>query len=246
VSQLLADLGNSRLKWVVSGPQQWDLGSLLRGAQETGALLDEVWGAIPRPDKVVISSVASPETLEALRQWVAHHWAQIPHVVVSQPEQLGVRSRYTQPAALGSDRWAALIAARGLTSSPACIVDCGTALTVDALGADGVFLGGAIFPGLGLLRASLVRGTAAIGMMPGDDTSVQARSPADGVAAGTLIGLVGAIERLLDEQQKRLGQRMVVFLTGGDAPLLTPRLNRAAVEIPDLVLKGLARIAKTL
>jgi len=157
-----------------------------------------------------------------------------------------VRNRYRQPEQLGVDRWVALIGARGLTSSAACVVDCGTAVTVDALSAEGEFLGGAVFPGLRLLRDSLVRGTAGIPANEGDATDCLARSTADGVAAGTLFGLAGAVERLIDEYRRTLGATMRVFLTGGDAPALAARLRAAHTPVPDLVLKGLARIADTL
>jgi type III pantothenate kinase len=126
------------------------------------------------------------------------------------------------------------------------VVDCGTAVTVDALSADGEFLGGAVFPGLRLLRDSLVQGTAGIPATEGDATDCLARSTADGVAAGTLFGLAGAVERLIDEYRRTLGETTRVFLTGGDAPALAARLRAAHTPVPDLVLKGLARIADTL
>ena len=109
-------------------------------------------------------------------------------VIQAQPEQLGVKHCYAQPETLGADRWAALIAVRGLTKTNACIVDCGTAVTVDALAANGEFRGGAIFPGLQLLRASLLRGTGGIHAAEGKSDSAFGCSTPDAVAAGTLQG----------------------------------------------------------
>lgn len=244
--RLLADLGNSRLKWVQSAPGRWELGVALHQGEDMTRLLDEAWDALETPQRIVMTSVAAKETRRALEQWVTRRWSLMPYVVQAQRAQLGVTNSYREPAALGADRWAALIGARALAQAPACIVDCGTAVTVDALSADGVFLGGAIFPGLRLLRQSLAQGAAALPLALGDDSSCLARATADGIAAGTLLGLLGAIERMLVEQQKALGPGMQVFLTGGDAPLLAARLTQPAIVIPDLVLKGLARIADTL
>ena len=164
----------------------------------------------------------------------------------SRTDQLGVKNSYREPGQLGADRWAALLAARGLTSMAACVVDCGTAVTVDALSANGEFLGGMIFPGLQLLRRSLMQGTQGVKVSEGNVMDCLARSTADGVAAGTLFGLAGAVDRLIAEYRQTLGEAMQVFLTGGDAPVLASRLQTATTPVPDLVLKGLARIAETL
>lgn len=243
---LLIDLGNSRLKWALHGPGLWRTDAALLDKQDIAPLLDTVWDKIATPEKVVVCSVSTPERLRALEQWVQARWSVAPRIVRAQTEQLGVRNRYRQPEQLGVDRWVALIGARGLTTSAACVVDCGTAVTVDALSAEGEFLGGAVFPGLRLLRDSLVQGTAGIPATEGDATDCLARSTADGVAAGTLFGLAGAVERLIDEYRRTLGDTMQVFLTGGDAPALAARLRAAHTPVPDLVLKGLARIADTL
>jgi type III pantothenate kinase len=242
---LLIDLGNSRLKWAQHAPGLWRTEAVLVDA-EILSLLDRLWRDMVAPQKIVLCSVSTPERTHALENWVQARWSIAPRIVRTQTEQLGVRNRYRQPEQLGVDRWVALIGARGLTTSAACVVDCGTAVTVDALSADGEFLGGTVFPGLRLLRASLVQGTAGIAATEGDASDCLALATADGVAAGTLFGLAGAVERLIDEYRHTLGETMRVFLTGGDAPALAARLRTAHTPVPDLVLKGLARIADTL
>lgn len=243
---LLIDLGNSRLKWAQHDAGRWHADAALLEAEDMAPLLDRVWGGMTAPRQVVVSSVSDPRRLQTLEQWVRARWSLSPRIIRSGAEQLGVKNRYREPEQLGADRWAALIGARGLASSAACVVDCGTAMTVDALSAQGEFLGGAIFPGLRLLRGSLVQGTGGIKVADGSDTDCFARSTADGVAAGTLFGLVGAVERLIHEYRRTLGETMQVLLTGGDAPLLASRLSVAFTPVPDLVLRGLARIADTL
>lgn len=244
---LLIDLGNSRLKWAQYGPDLWNVGAVLLDAEKnSGSLFDKVWEKIAKPQRVIVCSVSSQERLSALEQWVRTRWSVTVHVVRPQAEQLGVKNLYRNPQQLGADRWAALIGARGLTAQAVCIVDAGTAVTVEALSAGGEFLGGAIFPGLRLLRDSLARGTQAIPPAAGDARLTLGRSTEDGVAAGTLIGLAGAVERLTEEYQRTLGETMEIFLTGGDASALAVHLRVSATLVPDLVLKGLARIADSL
>jgi type III pantothenate kinase len=243
---LLVDLGNSRLKWARQDAGVWRTDAAALGEGDIVPLLDGAWSGYAAPGNVVVCSVSAPQRLRALEQWVRARWSLTARIVHPQAEQLGVKNRYRQPEQLGADRWAALIGVRGMTSSAACVVDCGTAVTVDALSRDGEFLGGAIFPGLRLLRESLVRGTEAIAAAEGDAADCLARSTEDGVAAGILFGLAGTVERLVDEYRQALGAAMEVYLTGGDAPRLAPRLRVPVTPVPDLVLRGLARIADTL
>ncbi len=243
---LLVDLGNSRLKWAQQDSGQWLPGATLHRDRDIAELLDEVWGRLPAPTAIVMTSVAPDETRRALEQWIRNRWAVTVHRVQAQRQQLDVVNTYHDPTALGADRWAALLGARGLTPRACAVVDCGTAVTLDALSAEGVFAGGVIFPGLRLLRQSLGAGTAGIGSMEGNDASCLARVTADGVAAGTLFGLAGAIERCLHEQEQALGETLEVFMTGGDAALLALHLARPVLEVSDLVLKGLARVSEEL
>lgn len=243
----LIDLGNSRLKWAQYATGLWrtDAASL-DSEKNIESLLDKAWGKIAKPQRVIVCSVSSPERLNALEQWTRTRWSVTAHVARPQAQQLGVKNLYRRPEQLGADRWAALIGARGLTDSAACVVDAGTAVTVEALSATGEFLGGAIFPGLRLLRDSLARGTEAIPAVTGNATDCLGRSTEDGVAAGTLFGLAGAVERLVDEYRRSLGGSMEIFLTGGDAPALAAHMRLKMTPVPDLVLKGLARIADSL
>lgn len=239
---LLLDLGNSRLKWAQSAAQVWRVGAVAHRGRELVPLLDEAWGDFPAPTRVVAASVAPDAVYAALAQWAMRRWSRPVERIAAQAEQLGVRNCYRDPVTLGADRWAALIGARELYSGSVCVVDCGTAVTLDALSAEGEFLGGAIFPGLALLRDALVRGTERISERAGNDAQCLAHSTADGVAAGTLYGLVGAIERVTHEFELTLADDMQIIITGGDADQVAARMARAARREPDLVLKGLARM----
>lgn len=241
------DLGNSRLKWAQHDAGVWRSDAvLLDGQQDIGALLDRIWRDMPAPRQIIVCSVTSPQRSHSLELWAQTHWSVKPHHVYPQAQQLGVNNHYRDPQQLGADRWAALIGARGLSDAATCIVDCGTAVTLEALSAEGDFLGGVILPGLRLQRQSLAHGTQGINVTDGDVTECPARSTADGVAAGTLYGLAGAVERLVEEYRRTLGAAMQLLLTGGDAPLLAPRLRVPHRVVPDLVLNGLARIADSL
>jgi type III pantothenate kinase len=259
---LLVDCGNTRLKWAVSaaqgraspGPRDWPAGApdlwrtgvvgLAEGDPQ--ALLDQFWRDLPKLQRAVVCCVAGEATLAAINRWLRARRDVEPVVFRSAARTLDIVNGYREPTSLGADRWASLLGARGLTREAVCVVDCGTAVTIDALSAAGEFAGGVIFPGLRLLRASLARGTDAVRPPPGGDASCLALSTADAVAGGTLFGLAGAIERVLREQEARLGTDTKGLITGGDAELLAARIARPLRHVPDLVLQGLARFAETL
>jgi type III pantothenate kinase len=240
---LLIDLGNSRLKWAVQDPESWQTG-VLDHWHDVERELDRAWGSIT-PSRVVMSSVADGEMTGRVQRWILQRWSLTPASVVAVPEQLGVRNGYEHPSQLGSDRWAALVAARALFQGRLCIVDCGTAVTIDALSEAGEFMGGTILPGLATMRRSLAASTSLV-PSPGRDRNCLARSTDDGVAAGTRFALAGAVDRLLEEYEHVLGVPMPVILTGGDAETLRADLHYPAQLAPDLVLRGIALIATVL
>jgi type III pantothenate kinase len=244
--KLLVDVGNSRLKWAWAAPGQWTPGgSEPHPDVDLSVLLDSLWGAHPVPRQVVLASVAAPARTQEVIAWLQARWALLPHVVQAQASLLGVQNHYEDPSRLGADRWAALIAARALTPLAACVVDCGTAVTVDALSASGDFLGGVILPGLRLAPQCLL-GHTQLRDVDGEAMHCFARSTGDGVAAGSLFGLAGGIDRIIQEMSSALGATARVIVTGGDAALIVPRLRHAVIEAPDLVLKGLALIGETM
>lgn len=243
---LLVDVGNSRLKWAQAGEKVWETAAAPLGDQSENSMLDRLWLTMPIPQRVVVASVNEDWTTRVLDSWLRERWSLAAYVVRPQRELLGVRNHYHDPTTLGADRWVALIAAHHFTDGPVCVVDCGTAVTVDALSAEGDFLGGVILPGLQLLRTGLVQATKGIRTTNGDAATCLARSTADAVAAGTLFGLAGAVERVLAEHRQALGPEMKALLTGADASrvLSKLRVGGPVTEVPDLVLRGLALIAE--
>lgn len=150
----------------------------------------------------------------------------------------GLRLAYRQPQALGIDRWLTLVAIRG-RGQPAVVIDAGTALTIDAVDAHDRHLGGYILPGLSLMRRALVDDTFALPPVdvagrcePGDNT-------ADGIANGSVLALVGAVERALVQFAL---PRPRVFWTGGDAPAIRLLTREPGTLDPELVFAGMTRL----
>ncbi len=237
---LAVDAGNTRIKWGVHDGTRWRE----RGWIETAraARLRRVFAALPPPGAVVVSNVAGPALRAALG--AALPPAPRPHWLRSTAAQCGVRNSYARPSQLGCDRWAALIGAHHLHRGAAVVVNAGTALTVDALTADGVFVGGIIVPGAALMRAALARDTAGLRRQAGD-FSFFPDNTGDAIVSGAINALCGAVERIASMLETGSGRTPLCLLSGGDAGVLAPQLNLGLKVVDNLVLEGLAVIART-
>ena len=243
---LVLDIGNSRIKWACTlGDALTERACVPYEASDLAQVLDAQWKHLEPPGGVLAASVRGRAVGDTLRTWVAQHWGQEVDFVAAEAMAHGVRNAYSEPGRLGADRWAALIAAHRLHGEhPACIVDCGTAVTIDALSESGEHMGGLILPGLTMMRRALVERTDGIGEVASGDVSLLARSTEDGVTAGTLYTLVAAIDRIAGDVTAELGVETVRILTGGDAEIMLPLLEGPWQYEPDLVLRGLAAMAQ--
>ncbi|MEJ2346447.1 MAG: type III pantothenate kinase [Gammaproteobacteria bacterium] len=243
---LLVDIGNTALKWATC-----DGGAVQFGGRASWKLPDapliapREWEAMPAPQRMLVASVAGADTDQRLAQWCETRWDLQPEFVVPRRRARGVENAYVDPARLGVDRWAALLAVRRALPGAACIVDCGSAITVDVLAADGQHLGGLIVPGLALMAKALEDNTAIHLDGEGEpDVRLLARDTAGAVSGGALYAAVAFIDRVVSDTTQALGVEPARVITGGDAPRLLPLLSGRYHHLPDLVLHGLAVIAE--
>ncbi len=241
MSCLLLDLGNSRMKWAFTG-----LGGLRersarpypRGADRAQAVIGQVRALAP--GSVLACSVLDPELERAL---VGALDVPVRFVRSEEAEAFGIRLGYDDPHTLGVDRAVGLVGAWARVGGPCILVDCGTAVTIDALDAQGRHPGGVILPGPETMRAGLgiathgARGVweGALGRVPvfGRDTDAAVR-------AGVYRAVVAGIEAVVDEMRAALGSAVTLLASGGDAAWLARQSRLKMQVVPELVLEGLA------
>lgn len=233
---LLVDAGNTRVKWALA-----DAGAAPGAWRGHGALahadlnrLADAWAG-PDVRRVLVANVAGPGLRERLAgllpaaacvEWFAASGA-----------RAGLSNGYRDPARLGCDRFAAAIGARALAPGRDLVVaTCGTATTVDAVRADGRFIGGMILPGLALMASSLARNTAQLPQVApgaaapplfGDNTD-------DAILSGILSAQAGAIERAVAGHGAQ-----ACIVSGGAAPWIAPALKIPHTVVDNIVLVGL-------
>jgi type III pantothenate kinase len=238
---ILIDAGNTRLKWGVWSKGAWSARGALANTELDG--LDSQLAPYT-PTWVGVSCVAGA-AVRARVEGYARSWGIAPYWLQARAELFGLRSRYTQPETLGTDRFAALFACHCLALAPCVMATAGTALTVDALGPDGAFEGGVIVPGAGLMRRSLTEGTAGLAISGGVCQDFP-RSTADAIQTGICAALVGSIEALRTRLETSAGRPVPVLIGGGDAALLAPHLTGEVRVVENMVLEGLHWLAKHL
>ena len=242
---LVLDAGNSRLKWGLYVSPRWQtFGATPNG--EIGTLALREWQNLLRPARAVGVNVAG-EAVRLRIEALLARWRVTPEWMGSSAAACGVVNGYAVPEQLGADRWASLVAARrrvtaaGAVPRPAVVVNAGTAVTIDALDADGRFRGGVILPGLDLMLHALADKTAALKTAPGRFAEFPTNT-ADALFSGAVQAVCGAIERMRRAVQGGDGD-VLCLLAGGAAAAIAPHLPHAAEIVPHLVLEGVLALA---
>ena len=248
---LLVDAGNARVKWAFS--EAGEIGTVERAdfASDPELAIARVCAAATNSaDTIVVGNVAGKRfgtriELELRRISSAEVW-----FARTEPETAGVRCGYLQPERLGVDRWAAVVAAAWRARAqapgrPLCVVDAGTALTIDAVDHESTHIGGLILPGIHLQRQALLDATAEICVSEAQIKEAEfgrgtfATSTAQALAVSGPLACAAAVDRCVQELTAPAVTPWLV-MTGGDARRVSRWLATPFDICPNLVFEGLA------
>ena len=238
---LAIDSGNSFVKWGFYDNDHWLMQNKID--YESISFLRNEFSKLPEPDVIIISHVARSKTKSEIFTMISL-WNVRTIWLQSSLSRCGVLNGYLNPEQLGSDRWAALIAAWQLQREACLVINAGTAVTIDALSDSGEFLGGIILPGVLLMQNSLCAETQLSQIKAGSYEDFPG-STNNAIQSGIIQCLVGAIERMHDllSKKTRLAVKSCI-ISGGAAPLLLPFIKFPINAVDNLVLEGLILIAK--
>ena len=207
--------------------------------------MKRIWNEMPAP-KVIVASSVNPVALKGL-EVAAKEATQQEVLVVGRDLPLPIETRLKQPESIGVDRLCCAAAAFDRLGVACVVADYGTAVTIDCVNNEGVFLGGAITPGLHAGAEILHKTTA---QLPKVDLSknedldwVFGADTREAILGGLVYGARGALRERVEAYAAELGSWPLVILTGGDAKLVSPNpgqngLVQAVVD--DLPLRGIA------
>jgi len=240
--KLLVDIGNSRVKWATLdkeglSPSQ----SFQRNKTGIKASLNKAWKSLTDIEAVYVANVGGDKLGEQLAEWSEKTWQLTPKSIKSEQKRFGVSNAYDEADKLGVDRWLSLIAARQHARQAQCIIDCGTAMTIDIVTRTGQHQGGMILPGLSLMRSSLASNTDALTEDEGEqEFKTLAANTYSAIQAGTLYSVTATLDRIISDLKLSFKNQIRFIITGGDAEQLLPLLPDDVHHYPDIVLKGLA------
>ena len=242
MSDVLAiDAGNTRIKWGVHDGRRWKTTGAIETAK-AAKLHGALRTALPVA-RAIATNVAGKKAHDAIVAACKRSKTNITFIR-GEAERLGVTNGYRNPAQLGADRWVALVAAHHARPGHKLVINVGTALTIDALTADGRFLGGVIVPGPALMRKSLDKATAALREAPGKVRDFPGSTP-DAITTGAVIACTGAIDRMAASMNAHGTPAGLIILSGGAAAELAPALGLPHEIHDNLVLDGLQLIARS-
>jgi type III pantothenate kinase len=250
MSFLAIDIGNTRLKWALYDAARPGATLIRHGAaflETIDTLAETDWQDLPAPQRMLGCVVAGQAVRRRADQQL-ELWDLEPCWISAQERGGGITNGYDHPSRLGSDRWVALIGARQrvLASGPprpALVVMVGTAVTVDALDAEGKFLGGLILPGFGLMLKALESGTAGL-RVPTGEVRVFPTNTSDALMSGGSYAITGAIERMHRHLVEQGGAEPALFMAGGAAVKLAPITHLPFEMVETLLFEGLLTLAQ--
>lgn len=255
---LAVDIGNSRTGFGLfprartgRGLRMHTVPSLPAAVSRYRSVIDDLIGAAQvrdapgrrhaAPVGAVVSSVV-PSAAEAVMRALRRVVTETP-LAVDASVRSGLIFAVKHPEQLGADRITNAVAAVNLCGCPVAVADLGTATTVTVVGRGQVLLGGAILPGLTLMRTALCRGTAQLPeIVLRKPRTALGSDTASAILSGITYGTAGAIERIIAGIEKAHRFKVHLVLTGGHAHLISPLLGRSHVTRPMLIFEGLRLI----
>lgn len=237
---LAIDVGNSRVSMACVSNE--NVSQVLRfgpADPAAGDAMEEICTRQPTPQCIVACSVNSANldiVAAAARDRLDREL-----LVVGQDLPLPIQTDLPQPQRVGTDRLCAAAMAYHRLRQACVVADFGTAVTIDCVSQEGVFLGGAILPGLGMGADALARGTAALPRVAlARPDWVFGKDTAQAIVGGLVYGARGALRELAEAYATALGSWPQLILTGGDAELVGKGCDFVDSIVPDLALMGVA------
>lgn len=237
---LLIDNSNTRTKFRLAdrdGLLEWNA---ITPTQELSAeRMETLLGDLEFTHSMICSVVPKKSTL--MQSWLEQRSAVD---TVSCHSKLSIEIDYPTPEQIGADRLANAVAAHARFGAPSVVIDFGTAVTFDVIGAPGSYLGGVIAPGLATMTENLATRTALLPQIDlKEPDSAIGKSTVHAMQVGAVLGYRGMIREILLGIREDLDADPTVIATGGDAALISKGLPEISHLAADLTLEGIWRIA---
>ena len=241
MSILLIDKGNTRLKWQIRKSGVVEATGVGGKNISISGVLNELTDVVL--SDIYVASVADAEFENECSAWAVDHAFPVPFFIKSLKEECGVINGYDNTEQLGADRWLAMIAAHNKIDGNLCVVDVGTALTIDFLLKNGQHMGGFIVPGPQLQIQSLLSNTQKIKLIGQLSNGVLGKNTREAVEFGVINMLGAFIKQSVTDAKERYASPIKLVLTGGAATQIMPGIGIEYSLEENLIFDGIAMVA---
>lgn len=238
---ILVDVGNSRIGIAGCRNGKRAEAKHLSAApfEPAGRLLLEMWNASNAKGRAVVVSSVNPPLLMELEAFCRTQ-AIAPLLVVGRDINAPIAADVDEPEKVGTDRLCVAAAAFEKVQQACVVADFGTAITIDLVADNDIFLGGTILPGIALMAKALHEHTAQLPLVElGTPTETLGKDTASAIRNGIFAMAVGALREIAERYATDIGKWPVLVLTGGDAAVIASACEFVDKVIPDLSLDGL-------
>ena len=247
---LVIDVGNTNIVFGVYKGEEllynWRITSDKdRTSDEYGLLFDQIFKfnglRIEDVENIIISSVVPPlmHTLPTM----SRRYFNIEPIVVGPGIKTGIDIKYDNPKEVGADRIVNAISGYQKYGGPLIIVDSGTAITFDAVGSDGSYLGGVITPGIKISSEALFLRTAKLPKVEiAKPDKIIGKNTVNSIQSGLVYGYIGMIDYIIENMIKEMDDKdkdVKVIATGGFSTLISNESKYIDVIDSLLTLDGL-------
>ena len=240
---LAVDVGNSTVQiGAVEGGKAIEISVVDTGALEgLDAAIPPVWGRLDSAQpRVAVASCVVPEVLEHVITVVGEATGQ-ELLIVGKDVDLPMPVAVDQPGRVGVDRICAAAAAYAELKQACVVAGFGTAIKIDLVSDDGLFMGGCILPGLHLSALALQEHTAALPLVQAAEAiHPWGRDTREAISNGIVYGAVGALREIVERYATETGRWLPLVITGGGCELIAKHADFIDHVVPDLTLRGIA------
>lgn len=241
---LLIDIGNTNIKWAEGLDNMLsNHGRYSYNENSPEDILEKIMPQWLRADNVLIANVRGDDFEDEINQWATKN--NLPGAVFLKTEEQykGLINAYTKPEQLGVDRWLLMLGAQQYSTDAQLVISLGTAITIDYIDNRSHHLGGYIVPGIQTMATSLGQQTAGCGHYTLNKQTASLEfgvNSEQAITQGIILTSVATIEKIVTSTNRtNPDQKLKIFITGGDAPLILPHLDIEYQHLTDLLFHGM-------
>ena len=227
------------LKTVDTTQRQWRpvLADVLAECWDRVPLVERA--AEPTKDCRVAACSVQPALTEAVAE-IVQEVLDIKMLLVGKDINLPIETATDDALQVGTDRLVSAAAAFAVVEDAVVVADFGTAVTIDLVDENGVFMGGSISPGFDLSLGAMAAGAAQLpAVTMQKPAQVYGANTAEAMRAGVYWSAVGLLETICRKYAEQIGRWPQVVLTGGAAGLIKDDCEFVDSWVGDLTVRGI-------